>query len=271
MPISTTGTNPPGNAGTVGVPGTGLRVASLAERPDLETALLTMDSSWPGYIRPDPTLVHWVFERHADHQLVVFDDHDVVVARAASAPVAWDGAPESLPDTGWDEMLRQCMDDTYSGRRLNTLCALEINVLPDSRARNLSAHTLRALADHGRRLGYGDMVGPVRPTRKHAEPHLTMDAYAARTRADGLPEDPWLRVHVRAGGEVLKVCPASMTISGSLAQWRGWTGLPFDTSGPVDVPGALAPVVVNVEHDHAVYVEPNVWVRHRLSGRPAPS
>jgi hypothetical protein len=24
------------------------------------------------------------------------------------------------------------------------------------------------------------------------------------------------------------------------------------------------PVVCDVEHDYAVYVEPNVWVRHRL-------
>ena len=91
--------------------------------------------------------------------------------------------------------------------------------------------------------------------------------YAARTRPDGLPADPWLRVHVREGGQILKVCPVSMTIAGSLAQWRGWTGLPFDTSGPVAVPGALTPVEVSVEHDRAVYIEPNVWVRHR-SGLP---
>lgn len=30
------------------------------------------------------------------------------------------------------------------------------------------------------------------------------------------------------------------------------------------MPGALVPVRVSVEHDHAVYVEPNVWVRHSL-------
>jgi hypothetical protein len=98
-----------------------------------------------------------------------------------------------------------------------------------------------------------------------------MTEYAARTRPDGLPEDPWLRVHVRAGGQILKVCPVSMTIAGSLSQWRGWTGMPFDTGGPVVVPGALTPVEVSVEHDRAVYVEPNVWVRHRLSPPPAGS
>ncbi len=55
-----------------------------------------------------------------------------------------------------------------------------------------------------------------------------------------------------------------MVISGSLAEWREWTGLPFDRSGEVLVPGALTPVVCSVEHDHAVYVEPNLWLRHAL-------
>jgi len=53
-----------------------------------------------------------------------------------------------------------------------------------------------------------------------------------------------------------------MVIPGTLEEWREWTGLPFDTTGPVVVPGALAPVMCDAEHGTAVYVEPNVWVRH---------
>ncbi|MEV0899968.1 N-acetyltransferase [Actinoplanes sp. NPDC049802] len=244
--------------------GTGLHVASLADRPDLETAMLTMESTWPDYIRPDPVLVHWIFERHAAHQLVVLDDTRTVVARAASAPLAWDGDPAGLPGTGWDEALRQCMSDTYLGRPFTALCALEIAVVPGHQLRNLSARTLRALQDHARDQGFGDLLAPVRPSLAHTATHLSMTEYAALTRPDGLPQDPWLRVHVRSGGEIVKVCPASMTISGSLTQWRDWTRLPFDTSGPVDVPGALTPVVADVARGHAVYIEPNVWVRHRL-------
>jgi hypothetical protein len=92
-----------------------------------------------------------------------------------------------------------------------------------------------------------------------------MGAYAFRSRAeDELPHDHWLRVHARAGARIEIVAPASMTISGSLAEWRSWTGLPFDVTGDVLVPGALAPVRCDVERDSAVSVEPNVWVRHVL-------
>lgn len=92
-----------------------------------------------------------------------------------------------------------------------------------------------------------------------------MADYAARIRSDGLPWDPWLRVHVRAGGRIVGPCPASMTIAGSLSQWREWSGLPLDRDGDVEIVGALSPVHVSVIHDRAVYVEPNIW------GAPPPT
>lgn len=36
----------------------------------------------------------------------------------------------------------------------------------------------------------------------------------------------------------------------------------FMRHDPMGVPRALAPVRCVVEHDSAVYVEPNVWIRH---------
>ena len=244
------------------------RVVSLAERPDLATAMLTMEATWPAYVRAEPLLVDWAFERHAEHQLVVLDgegDDEHVIGRAAAVPFAWDGELDSLPDTGWDEVLRQSMADTYAGRPLTAVCAPEIAIVPGLRARNLSGRTLVALNENARRLGFADLMAPVRPSNKHAEPELPIAEYVTRTREDGLPADAWLRVHVREGGEIVRICPASMAIAGSLAQWRDWTGLPFDTDGPVAVPGALTPVEVSVAHDRAVYIEPNVWIRHRLN------
>ena len=63
-------------------------------------------------------------------------------------------------------------------------------------------------------------------------------------------------------GRIDRVAPRSMCIPGTLEEWREWTGLPFDTTGPVVVPGALTPVMCDAEHGTATYVEPNVWIRH---------
>jgi hypothetical protein len=83
-------------------------------------------------------------------------------------------------------------------------------------------------------------------------------------RPEGVPSDPWLRVHIRAGAEIVKVAPRSMVIAGTIAEWQQWTGLSFSYSGEAVAPGALCPIHVSLEQDHAVYVEPNIWLHYRL-------
>jgi hypothetical protein len=64
----------------------------------------------------------------------------------------------------------------------------------------------------------------------------------------------------------VKIAPYSMTIVGTIADWSQWTGRTFERSGEIAVDGALAPVLVSVEQNYGVYVEPNVWVRHASAG-----
>ena len=109
------------------------------------------------------------------------------------------------------------------------------------------------------------MFAPVRPTAKHLEPFTPIGEYVGRRTAEGLPADPWLRVHVRAGGVIVKIAPASMVIPGTIAEWSRWASMAFPASGQIAVPGALVPIHVSVEQDQAVYVEPNVWVRHSVT------
>jgi hypothetical protein len=103
---------------------------------------------------------------------------------------------------------------------------------------------------------------PVIETFGH--PRLTMEDYVALTREDGLPIDGWLRTHVCAGAVIDSIAPTSMVITGTLEEWRTWTGLPYESPREVDVPGALVPVLRIPQHNNAIYVEPNVWMRHRL-------
>jgi len=91
-----------------------------------------------------------------------------------------------------------------------------------------------------------------------------MHDYMAWVRPDGLPFDPWLRVHARMGATVMYVAERSMEIPGSVAQWEEWTGMTFRQSGSYEIPGGLVPVEIDIEGDRGLYVEPNVWMRHPL-------
>ena len=112
--------------------------------------------------------------------------------------------------------------------------------------------------------GLSDLVAPVRPSQKHAYPLTPMERYVEWRRDDGKLLDAWLRTHEQAGAELIAVAPASMRITGSVGDWESWTGLRFPDSGRYVVPGALVPVEIDRERDEGVYVEPNVWMHHRI-------
>ena len=240
-------------------------IVTLAARPDLNEQLWDLTSVWPEFMLNDPTgdLYYSYTDRWAEFILLAVDD-GYVAARGFSVPFALGeeiGRPE-LPDGGWDAVVRWSAQDFVDGVPTTHVSALEIGIDPAYRGTGLAAEMVSAMHENARRQGFDVLYAPVRPSRKHLEPRAPMEEYASRIRGDGLPEDPWLRVHARLGATIEKVCPMAMTIPGTLEQWRTWTGLPFDESGEVIVPGALAPVHVSVEQDIAVYVEPNVWMRH---------
>lgn len=243
-------------------------ITTLAERPRLGEALWEMPDPWPEFMRNDPvgrSHIGRIGETFPEFTLVATDGREIV-ARAHSVPFAL-GAPGrgTLPDAGWDQVLIWAFADHRRTVRPDLVSAIEIAVSPGRQGQGLSRAMLTAMRANARALGFGGLVAPIRPTAKHREPTTPMEEYAHRTRSDGLPLDPWLRTHVRAGGVIGSVAPASMVIPGSLAEWREWTGLPFENPGRVEVPGALVPVHCVPEHDYAVYVEPNIWVRHSLA------
>jgi hypothetical protein len=118
----------------------------------------------------------------------------------------------------------------------------------------------RAAGEHGLEC----LVAPVRPTWKERYPLTPLERYMRWERPDGLPFDPWIRLHHRLGAEILALAPRSLDVRGTVAAWEEWTGMAFPESGDYVVPGALVPVAVDREHDEGRYVEPNVWMRHRV-------
>lgn len=241
-------------------------ITTLAERPEYLERLYDFADAWPEFMHNDPignSFMGQVPEAFPDQCVVATEDGELV-AHGRSIPFVFpDERRLELPSGGWDQVLQWGFADLRHGRTPNVSSALEILIRPSHLGRGLSHQLLAALRAAVKAKGHSTLFAPVRPNGK-TDAALPMTEYVAQVREDGLPRDPWLRVHVKAGGKIVHIAPRSMVIAGTLAEWREWTGLPFDTSGDVIVPKALVPVHVDVPHDHAVYVEPNVWVRHEL-------
>lgn len=244
---------------------------SPANRPDYRELISGVaDAVWPAFMLQDPVAaLHWddLFERFPTHQFAMLEASSGRVAGLAnSVPLAWDLGLDELPDEGWDWALAKSVEDHASGLEPGLMCAIQIAIAPPFQRQGLSGLLVDRMRELARAKGFDTLVAPVRPSSKHRYPLAAISSYITWTRPDGLPYDPWLRVHVRKGGRIIKPCTHAMRITGTVAEWEHWTGLRFFESGQYPVPGALVPITIDLAEDTGVYVEPNVWVVHHLSG-----
>lgn len=170
----------------------------------------------------------------------------------------WDGSVDDLP-AGIDGAIARGFEEGGA----NVLCALVIMIPRRLQGSGLSAGAVRAMLELARDRGLEALVAPVRPSWKERYPLVPIEAYAGWRRADGLLFDPWMRVHERLGAAVLKPEPRSLRITGAIADWEEWTGMPFPESGEYSFPGGLTTVSIDRESDRGSYWEPNVWMHHR--------
>lgn len=187
------------------------RVRTLDERPDLEGAVRSMGADvLPEFMHHDAAVNRvWgeLFDRFAGFQVAVCDEGDRVVAAGNSVPLFWDGSLEGLPG-GVGEAIERGVGDLGAGRAPTVASALLATVAPGFQGRGLSGVVLRAMKDVAAGRGLAALIAPVRPTLKDRYPLTPMERYARWQREDGLPLDPWLRVHRRLGAGFLRVAPA---------------------------------------------------------------
>ncbi len=240
------------------------RFFTYDERPELRSRAGFLREAWPRFMLESPISYdrwHLLYERFGTFQFWLVDEAtDEVVAEGNSLPTRLDLA--HLPDRGWEHVI----EHATSGEEEPTLVSA-IQVLIDRKRHGggLSATMLGEMRRIAKTAGFGDLVAPVRPTLKTLYPLTPMDAYVRWETPEGLPFDPWLRVHARAGAHIERVCPQSMIIPGTVGEWEEWTGMRFPESGRYVVPGALEPIEIDVAADRGVYIEPNVWM-HYLTG-----
>lgn len=238
-----------------------MRVFTYAERPDLAARTGEVEDTFAEFMGHGEVAVrHWgkLREQLPELQLVLWDEEpDVVVGHARTMPAR---EAEGLPG-GIDDILETWFGDGPRPEP-DVLSAMVAVVSRSRRGEGLSRLLIEAMRDLARRGGFSSLIAPVRPTWKGRYPLIPLERYAWWTREDGLPFDPWLRVHARLGAELREVCPESMRIEGTRDEWEQWAGMRFPDDGDYVVPGALVPVTF--ADGRGVYVEPNVWMRHSV-------
>ena len=247
----------------------GFDLVTAKDRDGLLKAVDTeVTGVWPEFMLHDTVANrYWarLYSEFPEYQFALFDKESGKMAAAGNCiPLYLDGNPENLPNEGWDWTVRTGFRNLTEGTAPNLMSALSIAVSHEYRGRKLSGCMVEIMKEIGRKNNLGSLLAPVRPSLKTNYPLIPMEKYIKWKNTAGLPFDPWLRVHVRGGGRIVGICEASMTIPGSLQDWENWTGMEFPGNGRYIVEGALVPVEINTDPGTGIYIEPNVWVVHRI-------
>ncbi len=235
--------------------------AFLALQAAVETA------SGPDFLNHDP-IVDRYWPRLAtafpEYQFCLVDKKSgKPIGTGNSIPLHFAGEWSELPAGGLDWVLEQGFLDQADGKPPTLVSALYIVVSDSFRGSNMSAEILANMKRIARRRGFDQLIAPVRPWMKSRYPLIPMEEYSQWQNSRGEPFDPWLRVHIRAGGRMLHPCSHAMVVSGTREQWGAWTGMDFPGDGRYVVPHGLAPV--EVHGSKGDYIEPGVWVLHELT------
>ncbi|MCD6180918.1 MAG: GNAT family N-acetyltransferase [Candidatus Cloacimonetes bacterium] len=221
---------------------------------------------WPEFMFHDlVSNANWLklFELFPEVQFSLMAN-DEIIGVANCLPYFWDKSFEELPERGWDWVLEKGINDKLNNIKANTLNGLQIAVNKEHQGKGISSVIVKEMISIARDNGFKYVTIPVRPSLKSKYPLIPIDNYIKWERKDGLPFDPWLRVHVRLGGKIIKPCHKAMYIPGTIAEWEEWTKMKFFETGDYVIQGALKPVKINLEKDIGEYIEPNVWVLHEV-------
>ena len=242
-----------------------LEVFSAEERPqswELAQTEGTFPDVWPEYNHHGDNAGAYfgeLYPRFARYQALFVDGRSgALAARARTVPFEWDGTLDDLPH-GIDAVGMRAISPVGAPTALSALAA---EVAPSYRGLGLSGVVMQVMAAIAASTGLSPLVAPVRPSWKDRYPLVPIERYAAWVRQDGLPFDPWLRVHARLGGRVLRCEPRSMQVTASVRDWEAWTGMTFPEDGDYVFPGGLA--LLNISGGSGSYWEPNVWVQHDI-------
>ncbi len=220
---------------------------------------------WPAFITADQVVKQYIGQVRtlfADLELVLLDPDDTLVAAGWAVPIRWNGDPERLPQ-GYTDSLVQAVEGHKRGGTADTMVVMAAQVHPDRRGQGIAGELLTAMRELAQERSWPRVVAPVRPTLKARYPLTPIDRFAAWTREDGAPLDPWLRTHWRLGAKVVAMAPASQKMTAAVAQWERWAGLLFPDSGDYIIPDGLSILRVDRGRDQGTYIEPNVWMQHR--------
>jgi len=241
-------------------------VTTMKDRPDLADEINRLyKEAWPKFVSGEKVMnAYWGFmsENFPDHHLLLLDG-DEILAVVNSAAFHLGDEPYEVSSDGLYWGLKKISHDICNNRKPDNLMALQVIVNPRYMGKGISYYCIKEMKKLASEMGYSNVFIPLRPSKKYLYPLMPLNEYINIKDEYGIPYDPWLRVNVKLGGEIMKPCRGIM-IKDTIEQWEKWTEMKFPFDGKYIVPFAMSPVDVELSKNQVTYIQENVWIRHRI-------
>jgi len=216
---------------------------------------------WPEF------MLHWncsawshLFSTFADHQILLIKEENLI-AYGHTIPIYWGENIVNIPDN-LKTLIENGVETEEKGLKPNILLALAVVVCPKYKGEGLSYEIVKLMKKLCTEKKYDSLIVPVRPTLKSKYPLISIENYAYWKKEDGSAFDPWLRVHDKLGGKILKTSEISMVITGKVKEWEEWSNTKIPESGKYIIEGALSPLEINYDQDIGIYYDPCIWIKY---------
>lgn len=196
-------------------------------------------------------------------------DTKVLVGHGITTRIAWDQDKEHLPD-GWQGAVRTSyLNSSIERKQSNTLVGLFIFIEKGFRKQGWADNIIEEMRNLSQLSGLQSLIIPLRPPLRYQKQYaaMPMSEFALLKREDGLPEDHWIRLHVRSGASILGVSETSHRHAMSLQDfYEQFSHSPVTHSGDtmIEKNGEWFKIYVGLEHDVVLINQGCVWVQHTL-------
>lgn len=226
------------------------KVVTFKERPDL----YDLQKQICGKAFPEFLYYSEIAAKTWEKMIAYFEEYQLlllheerIMAVINCMPMNLDIPDNELPEEAFNWGMEKGIKDFEAGKKINAALGIQIIIPAEYQGKGLSSIAAQELKNMCIRMGIKRLIIPIRPTLKSKYPINDIDKYIKWKNKDGLPFDPWLRVHVRKNAKIINACKKAVEINGTVNQWETWTNMKFPESGKYVVEGALCPVVINRE------------------------
>ena len=167
----------------------------------------------------------YVFDKIKLDWIMLIDEGNNLMSHGILCKIFWDGDTKNLPNDGWTGSTITAYKNNLEKIETNTMVGLFAHVSKKFRNQKLSG----SLVDNMKKIAKKNkfkLIIPLRPPSRYEKEYCNMEfeKFCNLKTEEGMPKDPWFRLHKKLNAKFLKISKTSHQRAMSLSTFNNLFG-----------------------------------------------